>query len=204
MTPRTPARQITDRAKRYRANRNPPPGRKRCQFCASRKNVDIDHVSGHEADDSPANKMFLCRSCNTRKGIMQARNRIGTRTRQYNPQPAPSFAAYCNAARVLVGETPGDVGEATATVQATTPARRAAFADRIATANPAPPTFEQYLFALGVHDHKNKAHDEGGAIIHATPPALRRRYALRIATIKSQRGTNRGTSRRPAADEVPF
>jgi uncharacterized protein YlaI len=197
MTPRTPARQITDRAKRYRANRNPPPGRKKCQFCASRKNVDIDHVSGHEADDSPANKMFLCRSCNTRKGIMQARNRIGTRTRQFNPQPAPSFAAYCRAARILVGENPGDVGAATATIQATTPERRAAFADRIAASNPAP-TFEQYIH--GVVSHQRGARDEGGAIIHATPPALRSRYAGEIAAIKQKRGTNR----RPAREEVPF
>lgn len=193
-----PARQITDRAKRYRANRNPPPGKKRCQFCASRKNVDIDHVSGHEYDDSRANKMYLCRSCNTRKGIVQARNRIGTRTRQYNPQPSPSFGAYCSAARILTGETPGDVAAATATIQATTPERRAAFADRIAAANPAP-TFEQYIH--GVTTHKRGAHDEGGAIIHATPPALRSRYAGEIAAIKQKRGTGRRTA---ARDEVPF
>jgi hypothetical protein len=87
-----PASQITDRAKRYRANSNPPPGPRRCTFCASRKNVDIDHVSGNEFDDSPENKMYLCRSCNTRKGITQARHRIGTRTRQYNPFRVPTFA----------------------------------------------------------------------------------------------------------------
>lgn len=44
------------------------------------------------------------------------------------------------------------------------------------------------------------AHDEGGAIIHATPPTFRRRYALEIASLKRQRGTGR----RAAADEVPF
>lgn len=85
--------QITDRAKRYRANRNPPPGRKICNFCGRRKNIDVDHVTGNESDDTPANKIFLCRSCNTRKGITQARNRIGVRTRQYNPVEAADLRA---------------------------------------------------------------------------------------------------------------
>ena len=32
-----------------------------------------------------------------------------------------------------------------------------------------------------------KAHRSGGAIIHATPPALRHRYAEQIARTKAQR-----------------
>jgi hypothetical protein len=179
-----PASQITDRAKRYRANRNPPPGPKRCNFCASRQNVDIDHVTGDETDEAPENLMYLCRPCNTRKGITQARNRIGMRTRQYNPEKRHSFTQFVHDARVLLGLTPGDVGEATEAVRATPPEKRAEYAAKIEAANPAP-TYAQYVH--GVSIHQRGAHDEGGAIIHATPPELRSRYAQQIARTKRQR-----------------
>ena len=57
------------------------------------------------------------------------------------------------------------------------------------------PTFEQYLWA--VKHHSKGAHDEGGAVIHATPKHKRIEYALRIAAFKSGRGA-------AAKDEVPF
>ena len=41
---------VTDRALRYRANENPPPGPRRCCLCGSRRNVEIGHVSGNESD----------------------------------------------------------------------------------------------------------------------------------------------------------
>lgn len=222
-----PAHQITDRAKRYRANRNPPPGPRRCNFCVSRKNIDVDHVTGDEADEAPENLMYLCRRCNTAKGITQARNRIGVRTRQFNPHiiKIPTFAEFKHSAAVLLGVEAGDVGRATDTVRAIPPERRTAYADKIEAANPfkseaqrrkffamaargeisqatlkrfvshnpaAVPTFAQYAFAVASHDHSGK-HDEGGAIIHATPKAKRTEYAERIAELKRRR---RG--------EVPF
>jgi hypothetical protein len=192
-----PASQITDRAKRYRAHRNPPPGPKRCNFCASRRNVDIDHISGNEAEGEQENLIWLCRSCNSTKAVIQARNRIGVRTAQYNPQENPGFSAFVHAAAVLLGLRKGNAGEATRTIRNTAPATRAGYAARMAK-NPAP-DFQQYVF--GVTHHQRGAHDEGGAIIHATPPTLRRRYALEIASLKRQRGTG---TRRTAADEVPF
>lgn len=215
-----PASSITDRAKRYRANRNPPPGPRRCTFCASRQNVDVDHITGHESDDSPENKMYLCRPCNTLKGITQARNRIGTRTRQYNPLKVPSFAEFKHHAAVLLGLASGDAAAATAAIRATPPEKRAEYSGRIEKANPfrsdaqrrkfyamaargeisaatlkkfsrdnpaAPPTYQQYAYGVSIHDKKTHAHDEGGAIIHATPPALRHRYAQKIAETKRQR-----------------
>ena len=127
---------MTDRAQRYRAHKNPPPAPKRCNFCAGRKNIDIDHVTGDESDNEPANKIWLCRPCNTRKGITQARNHIGVRTRQYNPNRRPTFAQFRNAAAVLLGVEPGDVGEATDIVYQTPPATRTTYADRIEAANP--------------------------------------------------------------------
>jgi hypothetical protein len=251
---------ITDRAKRYRAQKNRPNGPRICCFCGSRENMDVDHIWGDESDDSPENLMWLCRSCNTRKGVVQARNRIGVRTRQYNPGgDRVTFAEFKKAARIVLGIEPGNVAQATATVSSATPQQRATFAQKLAEArknnplfgpqtggkfkgarygleidlsghgmwveqglfdtkreaetegrhirkkegmdyrvkatrdirNPAAPTFAQY--AHGVAIHRRGKHDEGGRIIHATPPALRHRYAQQIARIKKQRRS-----------EVPF
>jgi hypothetical protein len=214
------APQITDRAKRYRAQRNRPPGPKRCNFCARRQNVDIDHVTGDESDGEPGDLIFLCRRCNTSKGITQARNRIGVRTRQYNGTFRATLAKWKHSAAVLLGLAPGDAAEATEVIRLTPPSKRVEFGDQIEAANPfkseaqrrkffamyergeipratlqkflrgnpAAPTFAQY--AHGVSIHQRGAHDEGGAIIHATPPALRSRYAQQIAEAKRKR---RGT-----------
>lgn len=178
-----PASQITDRAKRYRANRNPPPGRKICNFCAKRRNIDVDHVTGDETDASPANLIYLCRSCNTRKGIVQARNRIGVRTRQFNPWKLPTFAQFKQGASILLGFQPGSASAATALIKSTPPEKRAEYAEKIA-ANPAP-TYAQYAHAVSTH--QRGSHDEGGSVIHATPPSLRSRYARQIAATKAER-----------------
>lgn len=53
------------------------------------------------------------------------------------------------------------------------------------------PSFAQYVWA--VTQHTRRAHDEGGAIIHATPRSTRIEYAQRIAEIKQARH-----------EEVPF
>jgi hypothetical protein len=215
---------LTDRAKRYRAQRNRPPGPKRCNFCTSRRNVDIDHISGDESDGEPENLCWLCRVCNSTKAFVQARNKIGVRTRQYNPT-SRTLQKFRHAASVLLGRIKGDVAAATAYVRGTPPEKRAEFAAQMAERNPFqseaqrrkfyamaergeisraevrkweretppgalpnPPTFGQYSYAVGAI-HQRRAHDEGGEIIHATPPALRSRYARRIAAIKRQRGT---------------
>ncbi len=54
------------------------------------------------------------------------------------------------------------------------------------------PTFEQYMWA--VSNHTREAHDEGGAVIHATPKSKRIEYARRIVS-KAQ------TTKRERADE---
>jgi hypothetical protein len=174
---------ITDRAKRYRAQRNKPPGPKRCNFCRSRKNVGIDHISGNESHGQPENLLYLCKSCNALKAVQQARNRIGVRTRQYNGR-RPSFSRYQNAVEVILGLSSGDVGEATDVIAITPPADRVTYAEKLKLGRN-PPSFAQY--AHGVSIHRRGAKDEGGAIIHATPPGTRSRYARQIAEIKRQR-----------------
>lgn len=176
-------RNVTDRAKRYRAQKNRPPGPRLCNFCSSRKNVDIDHISGNEAEGEIENLIYLCRSCNVSKGVTQARNKIGVRTAQFNPQKAANFSQFKNFAAILVGKKKGNAAKATAAIRATPPRKREEYALRIAK-NP-PPDFKQYV--RGVVMHQRGAHDEGGTIIHATPPALRSEYAREIAALKASR-----------------
>jgi hypothetical protein len=56
-------------------------------------------------------------------------------------------------------------------------------------AGSAAPTFQQYAWAVA--NHSRTAHDEGGAIIHATPRRLRVEYAQRIAGIKRGKADER-------------
>jgi hypothetical protein len=48
-------RNVTDRALRYRATAQPPPGERRCCLFGFTRNVEVGHVNGHEEDSSPAN-----------------------------------------------------------------------------------------------------------------------------------------------------
>ena len=127
---------LTDRAKRYRAKRNAPPGPRICNFCTSRQNVDIDHIDGDESDGDVFNLMYLCRRCNGKKAYVQKRNRIGIRTQQYNPDERRTLEGFKHAARVLLGEVPGDAARATRYIQGITPEKRAAYAETLRARNP--------------------------------------------------------------------
>ena len=139
--PRKPVDDITDRAKRYRANEDVQ-GPKKCVFCGKRGDMVL-HLSGDESDGERKNLAWGCRSCNGK--LSAAWKRLGSpvRTRQYNPS------------------------------------------------GKMPPTYQQYAWAVAHHDRG--AHDEGGAIIHATPRSKRIEYARRIAETRSER-----------RDAVPF
>lgn len=84
---------ITDRAKRYRASANPPPGPRQCHYCGTKRNVEVEHVDGFEANTEPENLTWACRACNTRKGIVFRNAGFGRRTRQFNPHYSFSAAA---------------------------------------------------------------------------------------------------------------
>ena len=255
-------RNLTDRAKRYRANNegSRPAEPRVCAFCGSDENVEVDHIDGDESHGEPENLMWLCRSCNTTKGAVMKRAGLGRLTSQYNPSAAASgINAWASAADVLLGRVPGNVRRAVRTVRATPAARRrqfaarlrhnpgietaedfsggldaldggrpgvlvflldgtppcrwARFASEIGQRNPGRPvpTYSQY--AMGAASHQRGrylgggrfaegAHDEGGAIIHATPPALRRKYSAMIHAKRRRSGAG-GRGRR-ASSEVPF
>jgi hypothetical protein len=129
---RKEAHDVTDRALRYRANANAPPGDRRCCLCGSTRNVEIGHVNGHEEDCSTANLFWTCRSCNVRCGNTLRHAGLGRLTHQYNPpsEGAPNLGAWVNAVLSLKGDPGGNmpVSEAIAMVRATPPARRSSFA----------------------------------------------------------------------------
>ena len=121
-----PVDQITDRAKRYRANRPEvrPSLPKKCNYCGSKRNVVIDHVNGDESDGSKKNLQWLCKSCNTAKGLYDKRNGNGVRTRQYNPSSRglskkAMLREYNFAILVMRGDEPGDVNKAMQVIEST-------------------------------------------------------------------------------------
>ena len=71
---RKAAYQITDRAKRYRANAPGccPPLPRRCEVCRSRRFVVVDDIDGDESNGSPENLRWLCKLCNTKLGSAMA------------------------------------------------------------------------------------------------------------------------------------
>lgn len=132
---RKESRDVTDRAHRYRANANPPPGPRRCCLCGSTRNVEIGHVNGREEDNAPLNLFWTCRSCNVRCGNTLRRAGIGRLTHQYNSalEGAQNLGAWVNAVLSLKGDPGGSmpVMEAVALVRATPPAQRSQFAREI-------------------------------------------------------------------------
>lgn len=143
-----PVHLITDRAKRYRAQKNAPASSNpRCYMCGAPRPRDIEHIDGNEADDSPDNLHHACRSCNTTKGVTFARNGFGTRTRQYNPGKgkkratprkaarktgAKTMAQYVQAVMVVKGQSNEmELPDAVQLLRDTPPEDRSAFAREI-------------------------------------------------------------------------
>jgi hypothetical protein len=190
---------LTDRALRYRAVASSLLGPKRCGYCGSRRNVGVDHIDGREENGAGRNLMYACKSCNTAKGFAFRRAGLGRRTVQFNPadgRPARTINQWMLAGLSVCGRSDAmGVREAAEMIAATSPARRAEFAAEMA--NPAAPrtapSFAQYAWAVsqggpgGHHYETGGAHDEAGAVIHATPKHLRRQYAKDIAAGKASR-----------------
>jgi hypothetical protein len=145
------ATAVTDRALRYRAQRNAPEGPRVCCLCGSTKHVEVEHIDGHEENDDPGNLMWACRSCNTAKANTMRRAGMGRKTHQYNPGAKGATtlgewmqavgaitphkgAKYAGYQYGLTSEMP--VSEAVAIIRATSPAKRSQFASQLRRHNP--------------------------------------------------------------------
>lgn len=82
---RQPVEQITDRAKRYRANQDIPDGPRVCAFCGAKEHLGVDHLDGYEEHGEPENLIWLCKSCNGKKAAVFQKAGLGRPTNQYNP-----------------------------------------------------------------------------------------------------------------------
>lgn len=121
-----PDSQITDRAKRYRANRADATPKKHCFSCGAKNPRDRAHIDGNESNNHPSNLAPQCRSCNVRMANTLHRAGIGQKTRQYNPRnpKRPSIGAYVHSIQVLRGEEKGNVQSAIKLIHDTPPGVR--------------------------------------------------------------------------------
>lgn len=96
--------EVTDRAHRYRAQKNISSGPKECAWCGSKRGLMVGHKDGNESNDAPGNLAWTCRRCNTLEGLKHKAAGRGRRTKQFNPmelwaakpKPSVSFAKLQN------------------------------------------------------------------------------------------------------------
>jgi hypothetical protein len=124
--------EITDRAKRYRANQVRPKGPKRCAY-KHRLNpckgpLGINHRDGNESNGAKSNLNWACKRHNAQLAIYHKAMGQGVRTRQYNPG-AGNLAQYVQAA---VEHTRGSHDEGGRIIHETPKAKRRQFAREIA------------------------------------------------------------------------
>jgi hypothetical protein len=137
-------RNLTDRAKRYRAQKNVT-GPKKCVLCGSKRDLGVMHLDGDEAHGERKNLAWGCRSCNQILSHAFKRVGAGKRTKQFNPsQGVPTFEQYVWAVRQGPGGThkgpylgrgkwaKGPHDEAGAIIHATPKHKRIEYAARIA------------------------------------------------------------------------
>jgi len=126
--------EITDRAKRYRANQHAPE-QKHCFACGAKNPRTVHHINGDESDFSAKNLTRACQSCNVRIANVMRKAGLGVKTRQYNPKKKAgkrsSFGTYKYAVSVAGGQLAGDVDEAYKIIYETPPATRTEYAKRI-------------------------------------------------------------------------
>jgi hypothetical protein len=188
-----PVSQITDRAKRYRANRVKKLA-KFCEECGSRKNLLIGHRDGNESHNAPHNLGTFCKSCNGKQAARDIKAGRGVRTRQYNP----TRKQLENLIRVAAAED----DKATMTrLYIENRISRSAFDELVREGrrmgerfrkNPGATNLAQYVQAAV--DHTRGAHDEGGRVIHETPKSKRKEFAREIAFRKGHRNPSGGAA----------
>ncbi len=191
---------ITDRAKRYRANVIHKK-RKRCEECGSRKNLGVGHRDGDESNNRPSNLFTQCKSCNGKQAVRDKKAGRGVRTRQYNPGIIPwGVKDKTGYLLSLAKETSVEHTMARLARAGGDPKKAAKMAAEEARervrrfSNPSAINLAQYVQAAV--DHVRGSHDAGGKMLHETPKAIRRQFAKEIWFRRGYRGN-------PPADIMP-
>lgn len=147
----TAQRNITDRALRYRAQKNMPDHPAVCVFCGlpwkdstgARPVLEVGHVDGNESHDSADNFSWTCRSCNVEAAYVLRASGVGRLTKQFNPSKgggAKTLGQWMQAVgaitphvdrgeRGLVSDMP--VSEAVAMIRATPHSKRSQYASEL-------------------------------------------------------------------------
>ena len=131
------------------------------------------------------NLQWLCKSCNTKKGIAAAKAGEGRRTHQMNP----GTKALLPAATVTQGKAEAMQGKAIAfmdridaddpnDIAGMTVEEYAEHKHLKLAENPGAETLAQYVRAA--LDHERREHDAGGLVIHETPKEKRQSFAKEI------------------------
>ena len=195
MATRKPSNQVTDRAKRYRANAAIEEQPHVCAYCGeSGGRLDVEHIDGVEDNNAPANLAYACRSCNVQKGAAFRAAGVGVLTRQYNPAAgASSLDHYAGAVATLRGIAHAmSLPAAIKILQNTAAEVRARFARQLA--NPGAPNLGAWVNALQrAHLAKAGGYEDAEArkTIEETPFSQRSDF-------------NREVWRRRGKNQVPF
>jgi hypothetical protein len=165
---------ITDRAKRYRAQNNVT-GPRKCVLCGSRADLGVMHLTGNESHGETANLAYGCRSCNGKLAAAYKAVGAGKPTNQYNPSSGvPTFEQYMWA---VSNHSRGAHDSGGAVIHATPKHKRIEYARRIVSKSQQtkrdrlddrwnPPT-RQNLFGFGKgKDARRTTPAHGGIAFH--------------------------------------
>ena len=205
-------RQITDRAKRYRANRIHKL-RNRCEQCGSKRNLGVGHRDGDESNNRPSNLFTQCKACNGKQAARDKKAGRGVRTRQYNPthlweMTLAEYRSSLSGKRIKHGGYYSRSGQIESdhdsavehAIQARHavpqkvlddlfrryPYRRDQFVRIYGRPNPGDINLAQYVQAA--MDHVRGSHDAAGKVLHETPKSVRREFAKEIWWRRGYRG----------------
>jgi hypothetical protein len=191
-----PVSQITDRAKRLRANKVHKL-KKRCEECNSKRNLGVGHRDGDESNNRPSNLFTQCKSCNGKQTARDIKAGRGVRTRQYNPDKIAGHEGWKQlmasklAAKYDGLRKSGMSRDAamTETLRSTTAGPGSVALFKKLAKNPGATNLAQYVQAAV--EHTRGSHDAGGKVIHETPKSKRREFAREIAFRKGHRNPAR-------------
>lgn len=146
-------------------------------LCGSERFLVPDHIDNNESNDDPRNLRWLCKSCNTKKGIAAAKAGEGRRTDQMNPKVVTREQAEAMREKAVTfmdridADDPNDI--AGMSVEEYADHKQLRLAN-----NPGAESLGEYVAAAV--QHTRGTHDAAGLVIHETPADRRSAFAKEI------------------------